>query len=65
MNGLLLCLFKSLVDKTSMKLINKAAQESVDALAAGNGTKATELWSNTETVVSQVTDGVNVYNILN
>jgi serine carboxypeptidase 1 len=61
----LLILFrKSLVDESGMVAVMSAALKSAEALARGDGRKATELWSSTESVVNDVTDGVNVYNIL-
>jgi serine carboxypeptidase 1 len=54
----------SLVDETGLTTINKAAVECAEALARGDGKKATELWYQAQLVTGDVTDGVNWYNIL-
>lgn len=46
-----------------MKAINAKARASQNAFLAGNYTASTALWGETETVLSQVTGGVNLYNI--
>jgi hypothetical protein len=55
---------QSLIDEAGLSAVNEAAQKSADALARGDAAKATQYWSDAETVVSDVTGGVNVYNIL-
>ena len=56
---------KSLVDKEGLAAINKTAQQCKSALDQGKFDNATQLWSQTESVVEAKTNGVNFYNILN
>lgn len=54
----------SLLDDLGLVEVSKAAKAVQDAVDQGQFQKATELWSVTETVVEQNTNGVNFYNIL-
>lgn len=54
----------SLLDDNGLKAVQKAADSVQDALSRGQYDKATELWSMTEDVIEENTDGVNFYNIL-
>ncbi|MBN3314254.1 TRI25 ligase, partial [Atractosteus spatula] len=54
----------SLLDDRGLEEVNAAAMAVKQAMEQGDFQKATELWSNTETVVEQNTNGVNFYNIL-
>ena len=42
----------------------KVANKSKNALDQGKGSLSTEYWDQTEEIVTQVTSGVNIYNIL-
>ncbi|XP_037796066.1 retinoid-inducible serine carboxypeptidase-like isoform X1 [Penaeus monodon] len=55
----------SLVDSIGLKKVNSKAQEVANAVKAEKMGDATKLWSETEDVVENVTNGVNFYNILN
>ncbi|KAA0705575.1 Retinoid-inducible serine carboxypeptidase [Triplophysa tibetana] len=57
-------LTKSLLDDNGLSEVNKAAKGVQQALEQGQYQKATEMWSVTENVVEQNTNGVNFYNIL-
>lgn len=54
----------SMVDSKGLEAINNSAQQTKAAVDQGNWLLATSLWSQTESVVEVVTDGVNFYNIL-
>ncbi|XP_051571216.1 retinoid-inducible serine carboxypeptidase-like [Myxocyprinus asiaticus] len=54
----------SLLDDNGLEEVNKAAKGVQQALEQGQYQKATEMWSITESVVEQNTNGVNFYNIL-
>nr|XP_019959222.1 PREDICTED: retinoid-inducible serine carboxypeptidase [Paralichthys olivaceus] len=54
----------SLLDDRGLTDVNSAAEEVKQAVEQQQFEKATELWSMTETVVEQNTNGVNFYNIL-
>ncbi|KAM4034109.1 retinoid-inducible serine carboxypeptidase [Anomaloglossus baeobatrachus] len=54
----------SLLDDTGLQEVQAAASAVQDALAKGQFTMATDLWSTAEDVIEQNTDGVNFYNIL-
>ncbi|XP_071988478.1 retinoid-inducible serine carboxypeptidase, partial [Engystomops pustulosus] len=54
----------SLLDDSGLKEVQTAAIAVQEALAKGQSTLATELWSKTEDIIEQNTDGVNFYNIL-
>ncbi|XP_026180469.1 retinoid-inducible serine carboxypeptidase [Mastacembelus armatus] len=54
----------SLLDDYGMADVNSAAEAVKQAVEQQQFQKATELWSVTETVVEQNTNGVNFYNIL-
>ncbi|KAK2832760.1 hypothetical protein Q5P01_016649 [Channa striata] len=54
----------SLLDDYGLADVNSAAEAVKQAMEQQQFTKATELWSVTETVVEQNTNGVNFYNIL-
>ncbi|XP_008283954.1 retinoid-inducible serine carboxypeptidase [Stegastes partitus] len=54
----------SLLDDYGLADVNNAAGAVKQAVEAQQFSKATELWSVTETVVEQNTNGVNFYNIL-
>ncbi|XP_046893949.1 retinoid-inducible serine carboxypeptidase [Hypomesus transpacificus] len=54
----------SLLDDYGLKEVTGAAEAVKQAVEQGLYQKATELWSVTETVVEQNTNGVNFYNIL-
>ncbi|XP_040291258.1 retinoid-inducible serine carboxypeptidase [Bufo bufo] len=54
----------SLLDGNGLKEVQAAATAVQDALATGQFKLATELWSKTEDVIEENTDGVNFYNIL-
>lgn len=54
----------SLLDDYGLGEVNGAAEAVKQAVEQGQYLKATELWSVTETVVEQNTNGVNFYNIL-
>uniref|UniRef100_A0A1A8EYB4 Carboxypeptidase n=1 Tax=Nothobranchius korthausae TaxID=1143690 RepID=A0A1A8EYB4_9TELE len=54
----------SLLDDYGLADVNNAAQQVKQAVAKQDFLKATELWSVTESVVEQNTNGVNFYNIL-
>ncbi|KAJ8251638.1 hypothetical protein GJAV_G00223510 [Gymnothorax javanicus] len=54
----------SLLDDFGLGEVSKAARAVQDAVDQGMFQKATELWSLTESVVEQNTNGVNFYNIL-
>ncbi|KAL4657907.1 Serine carboxypeptidase 1-like [Arapaima gigas] len=54
----------SLLDDTGLGEVSKAATAVEQAVKEGNFIRATELWSETETVIEQNTNGVNFYNIL-
>lgn len=54
----------SLLDDYGLKQVNSAAQAVKKSVQQGQFQKATELWSITESVIEQNTNGVNFYNIL-
>ncbi|KAI7803530.1 retinoid-inducible serine carboxypeptidase [Triplophysa rosa] len=54
----------SFLDDNGLAEVNKAAKGVQQALEQGQYQKATEMWSITENVVEQNTNGVNFYNIL-
>ncbi|XDV12891.1 hypothetical protein PO909_001441 [Leuciscus waleckii] len=54
----------SLLDDNGLDEVTKAAKAVLDAVQQGLFRKATDLWSITENVVEQNTNGVNFYNIL-
>ncbi|XP_034450221.1 retinoid-inducible serine carboxypeptidase [Hippoglossus hippoglossus] len=54
----------SLLDDYGLSAVNSAAEMVKQAVEQQQFLKATELWSVTETVVEQNTNGVNFYNIL-
>ncbi|XP_047427020.1 retinoid-inducible serine carboxypeptidase [Mugil cephalus] len=54
----------SLLDDYGLADVNKAAEAVKQAVEQQQFSKATELWSVTESVVEQNTNGVNFYNIL-
>uniref|UniRef100_A0A3Q2TYB6 Carboxypeptidase n=1 Tax=Fundulus heteroclitus TaxID=8078 RepID=A0A3Q2TYB6_FUNHE len=54
----------SLLDDNGLADVNSAAQKVKQAVEQQQFLQATELWSVTETVVEQNTNGVNFYNIL-
>ncbi|XP_073418797.1 retinoid-inducible serine carboxypeptidase [Dendrobates tinctorius] len=54
----------SLLDDTGLQEVQAAASAVQDALSKGQFTLATDLWSKTEDVIEENTDGVNFYNIL-
>lgn len=54
----------SLLDDTGLNEVYTAAKAVMDAVNQGDYLKATDLWSLTENVVEQNTNGVNFYNIL-
>ncbi|XP_056309831.1 retinoid-inducible serine carboxypeptidase [Danio aesculapii] len=54
----------SLLDDTGLKEVYTAAKAVMEAVQQGDYLKATDLWSMTENVVEQNTNGVNFYNIL-
>ncbi|KAK7076909.1 Retinoid-inducible serine carboxypeptidase [Halocaridina rubra] len=54
----------SLVDSIGLSQINTKAKAVAAAVAAGKMENATMLWSETEELVENVTNGVNFYNIL-
>ncbi|XP_075034167.1 retinoid-inducible serine carboxypeptidase [Mixophyes fleayi] len=54
----------SLLDEHGLKEVQSSANAVQDALNKGQFVEATELWSRTEDVIEQNTDGVNFYNIL-
>lgn len=54
----------SLLDQMDLKKVNDLAKQTEEAVNAGEYDKATHLWSNLEAVISDKTDGVNVYNVL-
>ncbi|XP_051572212.1 retinoid-inducible serine carboxypeptidase-like isoform X2 [Myxocyprinus asiaticus] len=54
----------SMLDDNGLEEVNKAAKGVQQALDQGQYQKATEMWSITENVVEQNTNGVNFYNIL-
>ncbi|RXN31512.1 retinoid-inducible serine carboxypeptidase [Labeo rohita] len=57
-------LTKSLLDDNGLNEVSKAANDVQEAVKQGQYQKATDLWSITENVVEQNTNGVNFYNIL-
>uniref|UniRef100_A0A4W5QEC5 Carboxypeptidase n=1 Tax=Hucho hucho TaxID=62062 RepID=A0A4W5QEC5_9TELE len=57
-------LTKSLLDDYGLREVSSAAEAVKQAVEQGQYLKATELWSVTESVVEQNTNGVNFYNIL-
>uniref|UniRef100_A0A8B9HHP8 Carboxypeptidase n=1 Tax=Astyanax mexicanus TaxID=7994 RepID=A0A8B9HHP8_ASTMX len=54
----------SLLDDYGLKEVTQAAKDVQQAVQQGQYQKATQLWSVTENVVEQNTNGVNFYNIL-
>jgi len=54
----------SLVDGTGLAKINKTATACEAAYDAGKFVESTNLWSETETVINDITGGVNFYNVL-
>ena len=54
----------SLVDETGLAKINKTAMACKAAYDSGQFVESTNLWSETESTINQVTGGVNMYNIL-
>ncbi|XP_050961847.1 retinoid-inducible serine carboxypeptidase [Labeo rohita] len=54
----------SLLDDNGLNEVSKAANDVQEAVKQGQYQKATDLWSITENVVEQNTNGVNFYNIL-
>ncbi|MEE6507014.1 hypothetical protein FKM82_007944 [Ascaphus truei] len=54
----------SLLDEEGLQEVKSSANGVLDALNRGQYDRATELWSVTESVIEQNTDGVNFYNIL-
>nr|AAH66718.2 Serine carboxypeptidase 1 [Danio rerio] len=54
----------SLLDDTGLNEVYTAAKAVMEAVQQGDYLKATDLWSMTENVVEQNTNGVNFYNIL-
>nr|DBA21821.1 TPA: hypothetical protein GDO54_012950 [Pyxicephalus adspersus] len=54
----------SLLDENGLRAVQKAADSVQDALNKGKYEEATDLWSMTEDVIEENTDGVNFYNIL-
>ena len=55
---------QGLVDAAGQAAIDASAAETQAAVDAGNWQLATDLWSQTETVVFVQTNGVNFYNVL-
>lgn len=54
----------SLVDNAGFAAINASAYSAKDAIAKGQWVEATELFDKTENIISQYTNGINVYNIM-
>ncbi|EDO31722.1 predicted protein, partial [Nematostella vectensis] len=54
----------SLLDQLDLDRVNQYAQATANAVANQEWKKATDLWSETENVIAQTTDNVDVYNIL-
>uniref|UniRef100_A0A803JNJ8 Carboxypeptidase n=1 Tax=Xenopus tropicalis TaxID=8364 RepID=A0A803JNJ8_XENTR len=54
----------SLLDEEGLQEVQGSANEVQEALKSGQYVKATDLWSQTEDIIEQNTDGVNFYNIL-
>ena len=54
----------NLLDDQDLVKVLAISNETVVAVARGDYAKATELWGNTETLISKLTDDVNVYNVL-
>ncbi|XP_029456561.1 retinoid-inducible serine carboxypeptidase isoform X2 [Rhinatrema bivittatum] len=54
----------SLLDDEGYVEVMTAAKQVLDAMSRGKYKEATELWSKTEDVIEQNTDGVSFYNIL-
>ncbi|KAH9365429.1 hypothetical protein HPB48_003219 [Haemaphysalis longicornis] len=54
----------SFLDKSNLLTLNKVVSEIRQALVAGQGAKATQLWAAAEDLVEQLTNGVDWYNIL-
>lgn len=54
----------NLLDGKDLASVNQAAQSTAEAVAKGEYTKATQLWGQTEQIISATTDDVDVYNIL-
>lgn len=54
----------SFLDKSNLLTLNKVVSEIRQALVAGEGAKATQLWGAAEDLVEQLTNGVDWYNIL-
>lgn len=52
------------MDEAGLKSVNSFAQKCANALAKGDGKRATSYWDATEKVIDSVTSGVNLYNIL-
>lgn len=52
------------VDNDGYNQIMSVANRTRDAVNQGSWTQATNLWSSTEGVVMQVTDGIDFYNVL-
>lgn len=54
----------NLLDEMDLEKVMNISQASVTAFNAGNFALSTELWGQTEEIISKVTDDVNVYNVL-
>ena len=54
----------NLLDEKDLQAVMDISNKTAGAVAEGKFSLATELWSETESVVSELTDNVNVYNVL-
>jgi len=54
----------NLLDDKDLDAVNDIAQQTAQAVADGQYKHSTDLWSATETMISEKTDNVNVYNVL-
>jgi len=54
----------NLLDQADLYKINNISKSTIDAVNAGRFAYATELWGETESLISETTDDVNVYNVL-
>lgn len=55
---------QSLIDSAGLAKVNNKTKTVSDAVRAGKMKEATQLWSQTEDLIENVTNGVNFYNIL-
>lgn len=54
----------NLLDEMDLQKVMNISKATIDAFNAGDFARSTELWGQTEEIISKTTDDVNVYNVL-